>query len=236
MLLLLGTVAGVMGVIQAFCFGFLAAVNYTFNVSYTFNASVGAVALILSIPSDSGDPRRDRSCLFRVQENQELPHFQGISQKPLRPLPHDVAVLVIVEDHAGLIFIAFLDGRVVEEDSEHVNLGIISYFPQYFSIFVVGQAVTTTAGSTESSTITRSRKSYHRSMKRSRIRQNQQKRAINGETSTTGAHRFLFAYQPTRLTINGDQQFAMRAAARTFFEDEPSTSTPVTKEGKATGC
>src|SRR5439155_26403588 len=87
MLLLWGTVAGVMGVIQAFRFGFLAAVNDTFNVSYTFNATVGAVALILSIPSDSGDPRRDRSCLFRVQENQELPHFQGISQKPLRPLP-----------------------------------------------------------------------------------------------------------------------------------------------------
>ena len=58
MLLLLGTVAGVMGVIQAFRFGFLAAVNDTFNASYTFNASVGAVALILSIPSDSGDPRR----------------------------------------------------------------------------------------------------------------------------------------------------------------------------------
>jgi hypothetical protein len=29
-----------------------------------------------SIPSDSGDPRRGQSCLFRVKENQELPIFK----------------------------------------------------------------------------------------------------------------------------------------------------------------
>ena len=40
---------------------------------------------ILSVPSDSGGPRRGQPCPFRVRENQKLPHFQAISQTPLRP-------------------------------------------------------------------------------------------------------------------------------------------------------
>ena len=39
---------------------------------------------VLSIPSDSGGLRRGPPCLFRVRENQKLPHFQAISQTPLR--------------------------------------------------------------------------------------------------------------------------------------------------------
>ena len=53
---------------------------------------------------------------------------------------HDVAVVVVVEDHPRLIFVTFRDGRVAQQNSEHVHLGIVGYFhgfPQYFSIFVV---------------------------------------------------------------------------------------------------
>jgi hypothetical protein len=38
---------------------------------------------VLSIPSDSGGPRRGQSRAFRVQENQELPYFEAISPTSL---------------------------------------------------------------------------------------------------------------------------------------------------------
>ena len=78
--------------------------------------------------------------------SRDLQDFQG----------HDVAVFVVVEDHPGLVFVAFLDGRIAQQDSQYVHFGIVCYLHglfQYFSIFVVPQTVTTTAGSTPSSTM-----------------------------------------------------------------------------------
>src|SRR6266567_3547860 len=50
----------------------------------------------------------------------------------------DIAVLVVVKNHSGLIFVAFLDGGIAQQDAERVDLGIVSYlhgFTQYFSTF-----------------------------------------------------------------------------------------------------
>ncbi len=61
-----------------FHFGILGAKQHTlYRIrSYFF--------VVLSMPSDSGGPRRDQSRPFRVQENQELPYFEAISPTSLR--------------------------------------------------------------------------------------------------------------------------------------------------------
>src|SRR5438874_1035876 len=75
--------------------------------------------------------------------------------------PHDMPIFIVVENDARLVFIALLDGRVVEEYAQHVHFGIVCYFHgdllQYLSILDVRYTVTTIAGSIESSTITRSK-------------------------------------------------------------------------------
>src|SRR5262249_46150513 len=42
--------------------------------------------------------------------------------------PDNVAILVVVENHAGLVFVTFLNGRVAEQDAEHIYLGVVGNF------------------------------------------------------------------------------------------------------------
>jgi hypothetical protein len=51
------------------------------------NAFVGAVVFIISIRIDSAGQEGASPAPYRVQENQEPPYFEAISQAPLRPPP-----------------------------------------------------------------------------------------------------------------------------------------------------
>src|SRR5260221_8252491 len=68
---------------------------------------------------------------------------------------HNVAVFVIVENHTGLVFVAFFNPCVAEENTQDIYLRVISDFHvtlQYMLILLVRYTVTTIAGSTSSST------------------------------------------------------------------------------------
>src|SRR3990172_4437046 len=73
---------------------------------------------------------------------------------PLRGIQYlqsnDVAVFVVVQNHARLLLVAFIDGRVAEKDTQDINIRIIGDFHwalQYLLILLVRYTVTTMAGS-----------------------------------------------------------------------------------------
>ena len=50
------------------------------------------------------------------------------------------ANLIVVKDHSRIVVIAFLNESIAQQDSEHVNLGVVGYFHgflRYRSILVV---------------------------------------------------------------------------------------------------
>ena len=40
----------------------------------------------------------------------------------------DIAARIVIEDDTGLVFIAFLNCRVAEQDAQHINFLVISHF------------------------------------------------------------------------------------------------------------
>src|SRR2546426_9217610 len=42
--------------------------------------------------------------------------------------PDDVAVPIVVEDHAGLVLIALFDRGIAEQDEKHIQPGVVSDF------------------------------------------------------------------------------------------------------------
>src|SRR5450759_1541675 len=97
--------------------------------------AVVTISPILPLPCD---------CVF---DRHGIPHTPGRIQNLEAD---DIAVLVVVQDHAGLILVALLNRRVAQHDAEHVYFRIVLDFHsglQYFAILLVRYTVTTSGGS-----------------------------------------------------------------------------------------
>src|SRR5205814_5341636 len=74
--------------------------------------------------------------------------------------PEEVAGRVVIEDHAGLIFVAVGHRSAAQFQGQRVGLGVIGRFHeelQYLLILLVRYAVATSGGSRSTSTNTRSK-------------------------------------------------------------------------------